>query len=165
MGWRGLSGLGICPSSTFTVASSSFPEESGWEACTLADSLTYLCSQVHVSPFPEFSKPSAVRFGDTDLPPHVLQYGQEFLQRDQHWGVLYLLLHYFLPVNILILLSCIPLFVFPTNSSSRRKSVYNMSCQVSLGIIRKLCCYVLRACIFQDTQIHNVCIFNTYLHL
>lgn len=70
-----------------------------------------------------------------------------------------------LPVNILILLSCIPPFVFPTNSSSRRKSVYNMSCQMSLGIIRKLCCCVLRACIFQGTQIHNVCIFDTYLHL
>lgn len=71
----------------------------------------------------------------------------------------------FLPVNILILLSCIPPFVFPTNSSSRRKSVYNMNCQMSLGIIRKLCCGVLRACIFQGIQIHNVCIFDTYLHL
>jgi len=30
---------------------------------------------------------------------------------------------FFLPVNVLILLSCIPLFVFPTNASSRRKSV------------------------------------------
>jgi len=36
---------------------------------------------------------------------------------------------------------------------------------MSLGIIRKLCCCVLRTCIFQGTLIHNVCIFNTYLHL
>lgn len=122
--------LGVCPSSTFTVASSFFPEESGWEAHMLADSLTYLCSQVHISPFPEFPKPSAVRFVNTKLPPCALQYGQEFLQHDQHWGVCTCPCIIFLPVNILILLSCTPPFVFRTNSSSRRKSVYNMSCQM-----------------------------------
>lgn len=57
----------------------------------------------------------------------------------------------FLPINIVILLSCIPPLIFSINSSSRRKSAYNMSCQMSLGIIRKLCCCVLRACIFQGT--------------
>lgn len=72
---------------------------------------------------------------------------------------------FFRPVNTLILLSWIPLFVFATNSSSRRKSVQNMSCQMSLCITGELCCCVLRTCIFEGTRIHNVCIFNTDLHL
>lgn len=69
-------------SSTFTIASSFFLEEFGWEACMLAGSLAHLCSQVHIPPFLDSPKPSPVQCGGTDLLHHILQDGQEFLWHD-----------------------------------------------------------------------------------
>jgi len=80
MDWRCVcEGCVSAPLDTFTVASSSFLREFGWEACILADSSAYLCPQVQVPPFPDSPKPSAMSYGGTDLLHRALQYGQEFL--------------------------------------------------------------------------------------
>lgn len=65
--------------SNFTITSSFFLEEFGWEACVLADSSAHLCSQVHIPPFLDSPKPSPVQCGGTELLHHVLQDTQEFL--------------------------------------------------------------------------------------
>lgn len=49
--------------------------------------------------------------------------------------------------NILILLSCI--YLYSSVILLPEGNPFRICCQMSLGIIRKLCCYVLRICIFQ----------------